>query len=129
MGEARRRMRVTEIGAEVVWSDDRSSVVVRHQKLITIGELEDLARASMADDPVAFVPAKAFVLERREQAMGDEGSSGPLMVKVHPDPRVQQVLYQLREAPLLKAMAEIDAEAGDNVERVLMLNAQRARKQ
>jgi hypothetical protein len=41
-----------------------------------ISELEDMARAYMANDPVTFVPAKAFVLERQEQLMSD-GSCSP----------------------------------------------------
>ena len=75
----------------------------------------------MANDPVTFVPAKAFVLERQEQLMSD-GSSVPVMVKVHPDPRVQRVLYQMREAPLLNAMAEVDDATEGNAEGVLMLS-------
>jgi hypothetical protein len=90
---------------------------IREPKFITIGELEDMARAYMANDPVTFVPAKAFMLERQKQVMSD-GSSVQVMVKVHPDPRVQRVLYQMREAPLLNAMAEVDGEA----EGVLMLS-------
>ncbi len=109
MGEARRRLRVAAIGAEISWSDDRRKAAIREPKFITIGELEDMARAYMANDPVTFVPAKAFMLERQEQVMSD-GSSVQVMVKVHPDPRVQRVLYQMREAPLLNAMAEVDAD-------------------
>jgi hypothetical protein len=120
MGEARRRMRVAAIGAEISWSDDRLKAAIRQPKFITIGELEDMARAYMADDPVTFVPAKAFVLERQELLMSD-GSSVAVMVKVHPDPRVQRVLYQMREAPLLNAMAEVDDATDGNAEGVLML--------
>jgi hypothetical protein len=53
--------------------------------------------------------------------MGD-GSSVQVMVKVHPDPRVQRVLYQMREAPLLNAMAEVEDATGGNVEGVLTLS-------
>jgi hypothetical protein len=60
MGEARRRMRVAAIGAEISWSDDRLKAAIRQPKFITIGEPEDMARAYMADDPVTFVPAKAL---------------------------------------------------------------------
>ena len=121
MGEARRRMRVTAIGAEISWSDDHRKAAIRQPKFITIGELEDMARAYMANDPVTFVPAKAFMLERQEQVMSD-GSSVQVMVKVHPDPRVQRVLYQMREAPLLNAMAEVDDATEGNAEGVLMLS-------
>ena len=121
MGEARRRMRVAAIGAEISWSDDHRKAAIRQPKFITIGELEDMARAYMANDPVTFVPAKAFVLERQEQLMSD-GSSVAVMVKVHPDPRVQRVLYQMREAPLLNAMAEVDDATDGNAEGVLMLS-------
>src|ERR1700677_136807 len=107
MGEARRRMRGAAIGAEISWSDDHRKAAIRQPKFITIGDLEDMARALMANDPVTFVPSKVFVLERQEQLMSD-GSSVAVMVKVHPDPRVQRVLYQMREAPLLNAMAEVD---------------------
>ena len=51
-----------------------------------------------------------------------DGSSVPVMVKVHPDPRVQRVLYQMREAPLLNAMAEVDDATDGNAEGVLMLS-------
>jgi hypothetical protein len=94
---------------------------IREPKFITIGELEDMARAYMANDPVTFVPAKAFMLERQEQVMSD-GSSVQVMVKVHPDPRVQKVLYQMREAPLLNAMAEVDDATDGEAEGVLMLS-------
>jgi hypothetical protein len=121
MGEARRRMCVAAIGAEISWSDDHRKAAIRQPKFITIGELEDIARTDMANDPVTFVPAKAFVLERQEQLMTD-GSSVPVMVKVHPDPRVQRVLYQMREAPLLNAMTEVDDATDGNAEGVLMLS-------
>ena len=81
MGEARRHMRVAAIGAEISWSDDHRKAAIRQPKFIPIGELEDMARAYMVNDPVTFVPAKAFVLERQEQLMSD-GSSEAVMVKI-----------------------------------------------
>jgi hypothetical protein len=80
-----------------------------------------MARTDLPNDPVTFVPSKAFVLERQEQLVSG-GSSVPVMVKVHPDPRVQRVLYQMREAPLLNAMAEVDDATDGNAEGVLMLS-------
>ena len=44
MGEARRRMHVAAIGAEISSSDDRSKAAIRQRKFITIGEREDMAR-------------------------------------------------------------------------------------
>ena len=51
-----------------------------------------------------------------------DGSSVAVMVKVHPDPRVQRMLYQMRETPLLNAMAEVDDATDGNAEGVLMLS-------
>jgi hypothetical protein len=104
-------MRVTEIGVRIDLTAD-GTLIIMPEKTITIDELEDIARAWLANDPDPFVSAPAFVHERRFQSMRD-GTSVPLLVKVHPDPRVQEVLHQLREAPMQKAFNELAEAAGD----------------
>jgi hypothetical protein len=81
---------------------------------ISIGDLENRARAYLADDDEPFIsmdepapkgwkykqwPYKATRMRRMR-----DGSLQPVEVEVHPDPRVQAVHEQIREAELLQAI-------------------------
>jgi hypothetical protein len=81
---------------------------------LSVGDVEAIARAYMADDPEPFVsmdhPApKGWgksgwpYIATRMRRMAD-GSRQPIEVEVHPDPRVQRVLEQIREAELHQAI-------------------------
>jgi hypothetical protein len=99
-------MRMTEIGARLVEADGGRTVFLVPRERITIEELEARARPFLATDPEPFRPASAFVFETQYRRMRD-GTRSPVKVKVHPDPRVQAVLYQMREGEAMKAIAEM----------------------
>jgi hypothetical protein len=81
---------------------------------VSVGDIEAMARAFLATDPVPFVsmdapPPKGWRWEHqwpyratRMRRMRD-GSTSPIEVPVHPDPRVQDVLELVREDELLQA--------------------------
>jgi hypothetical protein len=81
---------------------------------VSIMELEWMARAYMADDPALFVSMDNPDLsneaadkiwpwtERRNRRMRD-GSLQSVEVDIHPDPRVQTVLEQIREAECIQS--------------------------
>jgi hypothetical protein len=115
-------MCVTEIGARTVWSDDGNTVAIRPERQITIRELELMAGAFLAADPEPIIPAPAFVHERRLQKITD-GTTVPVMVKVHPDVRVQRVLHELRENAVMRAMDDVSAACGGHTRDVLIMGA------
>jgi len=97
------------------WEEKRSALVAG-QNSMRIADLETLTRAYTVADPVPFVsmdgplaPEDAgwecqqwpFVATRMRR-MKDGGLS-PVTVPVHPDPRCQRVLEQLREAECVQA--------------------------
>jgi hypothetical protein len=84
---------------------------------MSIRDLEDIARAFIADDPQPFVsmdapappnwgyrywPYKATQMRRMR-----DGSLSPVEVEVHPDPRCQRVLEQIREAELVQGIDRV----------------------
>ena len=97
------------------WKDCPSALIVGSLSL-RVAELEAVARAYMASDPRPFVssadapvdadygyrdrgwPWWATVMRRLR-----DGSLSPVEVPVHPDPRVQEVLEQLRDSEVLQA--------------------------
>jgi phage/plasmid primase-like uncharacterized protein len=96
------------------WQNCRSALVPG-QNSMRIGDLETLARAYMVTDPVPFVsmdgplaPGDAWECQQwpfivtRMRRMRD-GSLSPVVVPVHPDPRCQRVLEQVREAECVQA--------------------------
>lgn len=94
------------------WEHCRAAVVVGATSL-TVGDLEDTARAFMAEDPVPFIsmdhlPPPGWRRDRwpyvatRMRRMRD-GRTSPVEVEIHPDPRCQSVLEQLREAEAIQA--------------------------
>jgi hypothetical protein len=82
---------------------------------VSIGDIEAIARAFLATDPAPFVsvdatPPKGWRWEHqwpyratRMRRMRD-GSTSPVEVPVHPDPRVQDVLELVREDELVQAI-------------------------
>jgi hypothetical protein len=95
------------------WEHCPGAVLVGAEN-ITLTDIEALARAYMATDPVPFVSMaheapKGWRYEHqwpyratRMRRMRD-GSQSPIDVPVHPDPRAQEVLELVREDELLQA--------------------------
>jgi hypothetical protein len=108
-------MRTTQIGAQVVWSIDRRSVTVMPKEYFTIDRLESMARSLLVDDPEPFASAPAFVFETRYQRMAD-GTSERVEVKVHPDPRVQELLQNMREEQITAAVGDLQQQIGADIE-------------
>jgi hypothetical protein len=94
--------------------EDCEGVAVFGAEYLGIGELEGYARAFMADDPEPFVsmdhpapdgwefpqwPYKATRMRRKA-----DDTLQPVDVEVHPDPRVQKVLEQIREASIVQLL-------------------------
>ncbi|MGD0109446.1 MAG: hypothetical protein ABSC06_36255, partial [Rhodopila sp.] len=96
------------------WEHCRSALVPG-QNSIRIGELESLARAYMVADPVPFVSmdgplapddkweCKQWPFVACQMRRMRDGSLSPVFVQVHPDPRCQRVLEQIREAECVQA--------------------------
>lgn len=95
------------------WEGYRSALVIG-QTSLTIDVLESLARAYMATDFAPFISMAGpladagwecqqwpFVVTRMRRMR--DGSRSPVQVHVHPDPRVQRVLEQMREAEIVQA--------------------------
>ena len=89
------------------------SVVVLGQTALSVADAEDAARGYLALDPAPFiscadpvpagwlVPAWPFRCSRMRRMR--DGSVSPVETAVHPDPRVQAVLEQIREAEVTQA--------------------------
>ena len=96
------------------WEHCRSALVPG-QNSMRIGELESLARAYMAADPTPFVAmdgplapedrweCKQWPFVATQMRRMRDGSLSPVVVQVHPDPRCQRVLEQVREAECVQA--------------------------
>lgn len=65
--------------------------------------VESIARGWAIDDPEPIIPVENYVLQTRGRRMRD-GSIQPVEVQVHPDPRCQSLLEQIREAELVQAV-------------------------
>ena len=98
------------------WEHCQSAAVVGRESL-SIEAAEGLARAYMARDPRPFVPmAGAVSLDwpwphwpfraTRGRQMRD-GSVQVVEVEVHPDPRVQEIIEQIREAEIVQAVDRV----------------------
>jgi hypothetical protein len=84
------------------WDKVRAAVIVGRES-VAIDHLEQLARAFLARDPQPFLAAARFATATRMRRMRGGGLE-PVKVEVHPDPRVQRVLEQIREAEIVQAV-------------------------
>ncbi len=93
------------------WEHCPSALIVGPQS-VSVEAVEDIARAFMASDPEPFVSFAASppadwqwqtwpYRATRGRRMRD-GTVQPVEVEVHPDPRCQAVLEQVREAEILQ---------------------------
>lgn len=93
------------------WQDHQSAVSVGRES-ISIAALEDLARAYCAEDPAPFIsfaapppadwPWQTWPYRQTRGRRMRDGSVQPVEVEIHPDPRCQEVLEQIREAEILQ---------------------------
>jgi hypothetical protein len=94
------------------WEDCRSAVVVGRES-VSIETVEDLARAYLASDAAPFVSMAATpppdwpwrqwsYRATRGRRMAD-GTVQAVEVELHPDPRAQELLEQIREAEIVQA--------------------------
>jgi hypothetical protein len=85
---------------------------------LSIAELETQARAYMADDPEPFVshaapPPEDWLWKNKwpyrviRMRRMRTGTLMPVEVEVHPDPRVQRILEQIREAEIVHAIDRV----------------------
>jgi phage/plasmid primase-like uncharacterized protein len=100
------------------WESKPAAIVVGQESL-AIHELERLARAFYANDPVPLVsmarvddlphdwPIKPWPYRATRLRRISDGRLQAVEVDVHPDPRVQRVLEQVREAEVLQAVDRV----------------------
>ena len=68
--------------------------------------IEALTRPFTAADAEPFLPAGEYVLQARGRRMRD-GGPNVVEVQVHPDPRCQAMLEQVREAEIVQAIDRV----------------------
>jgi hypothetical protein len=68
--------------------------------------IELLTRPFTAADAEPFLPAGEYVVQARGRRMRNEGPN-VVEVQVHPDPRCQEVLEQVREAEIVQAVDRV----------------------
>ena len=68
--------------------------------------IETLTRPFTATDPEPFIPMGEYVLQSRGRRMRD-GGPNVVEVQVHPDPRCQAMLEQVREAEIVQAVDRV----------------------
>jgi hypothetical protein len=68
--------------------------------------IEALTRPFCATDAEPFIPIGEYVLQSRGRRMRDDGPN-VVAVQVHPDPRCQAVLEQVREAEIAQAVDRV----------------------
>jgi hypothetical protein len=92
------------------------AVVVVGQESVSLGDAERRARAFMASDPVPFVsmadvpkdwPKRDWPYQATRMRRMRDGTLMPIEVDVHPDPRVQRVIEQIREAEVLQTVDRV----------------------
>ncbi|MBV8915271.1 MAG: hypothetical protein JOZ05_19810 [Acetobacteraceae bacterium] len=100
---------------------DCESVVVAGPPPISMQDLEDLARCYLAGDPEPFHSADVpmpddwpvkgwpYVCTRMRRMV--DGTLAPVEVAVHPDPRLQRVWEQIREAEIVQWADRTPADA------------------
>ena len=86
--------------------EECETAVVVGREQVSAEALERLARAFTGDDTEPFVAHGCYVPQSRVRRMRD-GSKAVATVQVHPDPRCQAVLEQIREAEIVQAVDRV----------------------
>lgn len=97
----------TEVGAIAHWSPDRTRVLITAERVITIAELEQLAQAGLAEGEPPIVSAPRFETPVRTQRLPN-GKTALSTVLIHPDPRAQALLEEMREGAFARVIAETE---------------------
>jgi hypothetical protein len=82
------------------WEDCRTAVVVGREQ-VAPQRLEEMARPFTVADPEPFQAFGCYVKQTRGRRMRS-GRVEPVAVEVHPDPRCQELLEQIREADIVQ---------------------------
>lgn len=98
------------------WETAETGFVIGRES-ISLAQLENLARAFLATDPVPFVsfakpdlndwPWPTWPYRATRGRRMRDGTVQAVEVEVHPDPRVQEVLEQIREAEVLQGVDRV----------------------
>jgi len=83
------------------WEDCRTAMIVGREQ-VSPQRLEDMARPFAVADPEPFQTFGCYVRQTRGRRMRS-GEVQPVEVEVHPDPRCQELLEQIREAEIAQA--------------------------
>ena len=83
------------------WEDCRTAMIVGREQ-VSPQRLEDMARPFTVTDPEPFQTFGCYVRQTRGRRMRS-GEVRPVEVEVHPDPRCQELLEQIREAEIVQA--------------------------
>jgi hypothetical protein len=86
--------------------EDCGSVVILGREQPSPQAIETRTRLFCATDPVPFISISAYVAQCRGQRMRI-GGANVVEVQVHPDPRCQAMLEQVREAEIAQAIDRV----------------------
>lgn len=100
---------------------NRQTIVVIGRKQPPAMAVQTLAQSYFALDPRPFDPATSDYVVRRRTVHDKAGRVSSTAVQVHPDPRVNRVLWQMREAEVLQAVDRVRAVRFPR--RIVILNA------
>jgi hypothetical protein len=100
---------------------DLQTIVLIGRKQPPAAAVQAIARAYFALDPRPFDPAASDYVVRRRTLCGKKGHASPTTIQTHPDPRVNRVLWQMREAEVIQAIDRVRAVRFPR--RILILNA------
>lgn len=130
--EARKRSICADIPqAQLAWThygatrginrfEDCETLVLIGRRQPPASAAEAVARAFFWDDPEPFGLGEGYEVRHR-MLFDKEGGAHPTKVQVHPDRRVQRVLWQMREAEVIQALDRVRAVR--HPRRIVMLNA------
>ena len=99
-------------------AEHRPTVIAVGQESVSIDTAEMIARAFMATDPTPFVsmarpdlpadwPYKQWPYRASRMRRMRDGTLQAVEVDVHPDPRVQRILEQVREAEVIQGIDRV----------------------
>jgi hypothetical protein len=131
--EARRRPGCADLLREgLVWTHfgatrginsftDLQTIVLIGRKQPPAAAVQAIARAYFALDARPFDPAVSDYVVRRRTLCGKKGQASSTTIQTHPDPRVNRVLWQMREAEVIQAIDRVRAVRFPR--RILILNS------
>ena len=100
---------------------DHDTIIIAGREQPPVSEVESLARSIFGDEPLALLGGARLCLEVRGYRMHD-GSQVGGKVEVHPDPRCQAILEQIRERESEQAIDRLRLVHRETPARVLLLS-------